>query len=173
MPDTRYQIPDTACQVPKGPAEAEEELKHDLEVVEGDDGNLALHEGSRPLGYRDLRVWQAARALSIEVHRMTLEKLPRFEMHEEAAQIRRSAKSVRSNIVEGFGRRRYRLEFIKFLVYAEASCDETTDHLETLHETGSLTDSDLYEALHTRSGSLGRSLNRFRSAVEEKHESQK
>jgi len=29
-----------------------------------------------------------------------------------------------------------------------ASCDETTDHLETLFETESLTDKDLYDDLH-------------------------
>jgi len=39
---------------------------------------------------------------------MTLDELPRFEMYEEGAQIRRSAKSIVANIVEGFGMRRYK-----------------------------------------------------------------
>jgi hypothetical protein len=68
------------------------------------------------MSYRDLQIWQLARELSIEVHRMTLEKLPKFEAYEEAAQIRRSMKSVRSNIVEGYGRRRYKQDFIRFIV---------------------------------------------------------
>jgi len=41
--------------------------------------------------------------------------LPKFEMYEEGSQIRRSAKSVAANIVEGYGRRRYKQEFIRFL----------------------------------------------------------
>ena len=69
---------------------------------------------------------------------MTLHKLPRFEGFEEGSQIRRSMKSVKATIVEGYGRRRYKQDFLRFLVYALASCDETTDHLETLYETGSL-----------------------------------
>ena len=55
-----------------------------------------------------------ARTLSVDIHRMTLMKLPKFEMFEEASQIRRAIKSVRSNIVEGYGRRRYKQEFVKF-----------------------------------------------------------
>ena len=87
------------------------------------------------------------KSLTIDVHKMTL-KLPRFEMYEEASQIRRSMKSVRSNIVEGYGRRRYKNDYIRFIVYALSSNDETVDHLETLYETESLKDKALYEDLH-------------------------
>ena len=41
--------------------------------------------------------------------------LPKFEMFEEGSQIRRSSKSVRSNIVEGYGKRHYKNDFIRFL----------------------------------------------------------
>lgn len=88
--------------------------------------------------YRDLEVWQLAREVSILVHRMMLDCLPRFEMYEEGARIRRSATSIRANIVEGYGRRIYKLEFLKHLTDALASCDVTMDHLETLMEAGSL-----------------------------------
>ena len=76
------------------------------------------------MNYKDLEVWQIARELSIDIHKMTL-TLPKFEMYEEGSQIRRSSKSIRSTIVEGYGRRRYKNEFIKFLTYAIASTDET------------------------------------------------
>ena len=69
------------------------------------------------MSYRTLEIWQLARDLSVEIHRMTLGSLPKLEMYEEASQIRRSVKSIRSNIVEGYGRRRYKLEFIRFLTY--------------------------------------------------------
>ncbi|MCF8104050.1 MAG: four helix bundle protein [Desulfohalobiaceae bacterium] len=64
--------------------------------------------------------------------------------------MRRSIKSVKSNLVEGYSRRRYKQEFIHFLIYSQASCDETTDHLETLYETESLKDENLYHDLHSR-----------------------
>lgn len=121
------------------------------------------------MSYRDLTVWQVARQLVIDVHRMTLHELPKFELYEEGSQIRRSVKSVKSTIVEGYGRRRYKQDFIRFLTYALASCDETTDHLETLFETGSLTDEALYEDLHERLATLGKKLNLFIQSVEKEH----
>lgn len=70
---------------------------------------------------------------------MSLNELPKFEMYEVGSQIRRSSKSVKSNIVEGYGRRYYKQEFIHHLIISLASNDETIDHLETLFETKSLT----------------------------------
>jgi len=88
------------------------------------------------MSYRNLEIWQMARELSIEIHAMSLE-LPKFEQYETGSQIRRSSKSVRSNIVEGYGRRMYKADYIRFLICALASNDETMDHLETLWETQS------------------------------------
>ena len=78
-------------------------------------------------------------------------------------------KSIKSNIVEGYGRRRYKQDYIRFLTFAHASCDETIDHLETLFETESLTDQALYEDLHSRLNTLGAKLNRFIQSVETQH----
>jgi four helix bundle protein len=128
------------------------------------------HEGSG-MSYRDLEVWQLARSLTVEMHRMTITSLPRFEMFEVGSQVRRSSKSVRSNIVEGYGRRRYKQEFIRFLTYALASSDETRDHLEVLWETGSLTDEGTYSRLVELSETLGKKLNTFIASVEAGHRS--
>ena len=76
--------------------------------------------------------------MAVEVHRMTLEELPKFELYEQGSQIRRASKSIVANFVEGYGRRMYNAEYVKFLTYALASCDETKAHLELLHETGSI-----------------------------------
>ena len=119
--------------------------------------------------YRDYEIWQMAHELAVRVHKMTLEKLPKFEMYEEASQIRRSSKSISNNIVEGFGRRRYKNDFIRFLIYALASCDETRDHLGFLSETGSLKDASLYEELGKQYDILGRKLNNFLKRVIEQH----
>ena len=125
------------------------------------------------MSYKKLEIWQLSRTLVIGIHKMTLTKLPKFEMYEEGSQIRRSIKSVKSNIVEGYGRRRYKQDFVRFLVYALASLDETTDHLETLFDTESLRDGVLYDDLHSCLTTLGAKLNKFLSAVEAGHISPK
>ena len=125
------------------------------------------------MSYKKLEIWQIARELVIDIHKMTLRNLPKFEMFEEGGQIRRSIKSVKSTIVEGYGRRRYKQEFIRFLVYAIASNDETTDHLETLFETESLTDQELFHNLNKRLDKLGKKLNRFIDSVKKNHISDK
>ena len=125
------------------------------------------------MSYKSLEVWQLARELVIDIHKMTLFKLPKFEMYEEGNQIRKSIKSVKSTIVEGYGRRRYKQEFIRFLVYAIASNDETIDHLETLFETESLKDDELYRDMSERLDKLGRKLNLFIKSVDKNHKSVK
>jgi four helix bundle protein len=125
------------------------------------------------MNYRNLEIWQLARDLVVDIHRMTLETLPKFEQFEEGSQIRRSIKSVRSTIVEGYGRREYKQEFLRFLTYAIASADETLDHLETLFETGSLKSKSLYSDLNDRLNTLGKKLHNFRKSVEESHHSRK
>ena len=97
---------------------------------------------------------------------MTLTELPKFEMYEEGSQIRRFSKSIRSNIVEGYGRRRYVNEYIRFLTFSIASNDETIDHLETLFETGSLNNKTLYDDLHEQIEILCKKLNLFIQAIE-------
>ena len=119
--------------------------------------------------YRDYEIWQMAHELAVPVHKMTLAKLPKFEMFEEASQIRRSSKSISSNIVEGFGRRRYKNDFIRFLIYALASCDETRDHVEFLYETGSLKDESIFQDLIKQYDILGKKINTFLKRVIEQH----
>lgn len=123
------------------------------------------------MSYKNLEIWKEAREVSILVHEVSL-KLPRFEQFEEAQQIRRSSKSVRSNIVEGYGRRRYISEYIRFLIIAQASNDETIDHLETLFETKSITDQTLFDDINERLQRLGKKLNNFIKAVEREDKDQ-
>ena len=125
------------------------------------------------MSYKTLEIWSLAKELVVDIHRMTLEKLPKFEMYKEGSQIRKSIKSFKATIVEGYGRRAYKQEFLKFLTYASASNDETLDHLETLYETGSLTDPELFKALSDRLDKLGRKITLFIQAVETGHLSKK
>jgi four helix bundle protein len=116
--------------------------------------------------YKKLEIWSLARRLVIDIHKMTLDELPKFEMYEEGSQIRRSIKSVKSTIVEGYGRRKYLQEYIRFLTYSISSNDETTDHLENLWDTESLINKELFDDLHTRLDVLGKKLNRFLQSLE-------
>ena len=61
------------------------------------------------------------------------------------------------------------VDSVLYLIFAQASCDETIDHLETLFETGSLTDEVLYNELHARLDTLGRKINAFIQAIEKSH----
>src|SRR4030043_94333 len=81
--------------------------------------------------YKDLEIYKLAFDLSIKIHYASL-KLPKFELYEQGSQIRRSSKGVKDAIVEGYGRRKYKQDYIKYLTYAIASCDETTNHILTI-----------------------------------------
>ncbi len=121
------------------------------------------------MNYKSLEIYQLADELVIKIQNMTLTDLPDYEMFETGSQIRRSMKSVKSNIVEGYGRRSYKLDFIHFLIIAHASLDETIDHLETLFRTKSLRDKEKFEQLLNQLNLLGRKLNKFICAVRKSH----
>ena len=118
------------------------------------------------MSYKNREIWKLADDAVSEVHEMTLSELPKFEMYEEGSQIRRSVKAVKSNIVEGYGRKRYKAEFVRFLVYALSSNDETIDHLETLYKTKLLKNEELYNGIHNKLGILGKKINLFIRGVD-------
>ena len=115
--------------------------------------------------YRDLDIYCFSKKLGIEVHCMSM-TLPKFELYETGSQIRRSAKSVTVMIVEGFARRRYKKDFVKYLIYSIAECDETIVHLDFLYETKSLTDEKKYHELKHNFTLLSKKINRFTQFVE-------
>jgi len=121
------------------------------------------------MNYKDLEVWKLAGEVVAKIHVMTINELPGFEKFETGNQIRRSSKSVKSNIVEGFGRRKSKKEFLQFLRIAIASNDETLDHLETLFMTGSLKNEEVFKEVKENVEVLGKKLNRFIKAVEKNH----
>ena len=130
---------------------------------------LVLREGMS--SYRDLEVYRAAHEIAVRIHRFTL-RLPKYEMHEVGSQLRRASKAISANLVEGYGRRKYKAEFLRFLTYSHASCDETTEWLRYVGECHS----DLMEPsekLLKETEDLGRRLNRFVQGVERSHLSPK
>lgn len=113
--------------------------------------------------YRDLDIYKLAFSLARKVHLASL-KLPQFELYEQGSQVRRSTKSVKDQIAEGYGRRRYKPEFVKFLTYSQSSCDEATSQLEMI--------TDLYPEIPDFNGllseydHLGKRINSFIQYVE-------
>ncbi|HLF51205.1 four helix bundle protein [Flavobacterium sp.] len=81
--------------------------------------------------YKDLDIYNLSLSLFYKTHAVSL-KLPKYELYELGSQVRRSSDSVVTNILEGYGRRRYKFDFIKFLTYSHASNLETICHLEKL-----------------------------------------
>jgi four helix bundle protein len=74
--------------------------------------------------FEDLDVFRRGYALSLEVHRASLE-FPRIEQFALADQVRRASKSICANIAEGFGKQRQsRSEFHRFVSIAIGSADE-------------------------------------------------
>lgn len=72
--------------------------------------------------FRDLKVWQKAHELTIDVYRTTAE-FPKQEMYGLVSQMRRCAASVGSNLAEGRGRRGDG-DFGRFIQIASGSLTE-------------------------------------------------
>jgi four helix bundle protein len=113
--------------------------------------------------YKDLEIYQTAYKFAIVVHKMTLQ-LPAYELYEQGSQVRRSTKSIKDNIAEGFGRRRYKDEFIRFLIFAQASCDEALSQLNMISEIH-FSEFPL-TALILDYENLGKKINKFTQYVE-------
>ena len=113
--------------------------------------------------YADLEIYKLAYALAIKVHKMTM-TLPKYELYEQGSQVRRSSKSIKNNIVEGFGRRRYKAEFVRFLIFAQASCDECSTQLTMINEIHFSTVST--SGLISEYDILGKMINKFIQYVE-------
>jgi four helix bundle protein len=85
--------------------------------------------------YEDLEIYNIAFELAVEIYRLSI-KLQNPDKFETGSQIRRSSQSIKDNIVEGYGRKRYKSDFIKFLVFSHASLLEALSQskfLNTIH----------------------------------------
>ncbi len=89
-----------------------------------DDKSVRVNENAKRFDYEDLDVFRRAYALSLNIHRASLE-FPKLEQYELARQMRRACKSVCANIAEGFSKQRgSNAEYIRYLNIAVASADE-------------------------------------------------
>jgi len=77
--------------------------------------------------FEKLKVWQLSHKLVLEIYKLT-ESFPSGERFSLVDQIRRSASSVPTNIVEG-NERKSKKEYIQFLYTSKGSLAETRYHL--------------------------------------------
>jgi four helix bundle protein len=77
--------------------------------------------------------------LALEIHKVTLQ-FPVPDRIELGSQLRRSSKSIPVNIAEGFGRRKFKKEYLRYLGMAKASADETQVHLRFAFDLGYLSE---------------------------------
>ena len=87
--------------------------------------------------YKDLNVFRESYRLSLKVSRTT-RKFPGPEQFELARQLRRAARSIPSNIVEGWAKRASAAEFKRYLQVAIGSCDECKLWTEMSRDEGFL-----------------------------------
>lgn len=85
----------------------------------------------------DLDVYQRSYNLALEIHRDTL-KFPQPDKTELGGQIRRSSKSVPTNIAEGFAAQKSAKQYVRYLNIARSSGDEMFTHLNFAKDLGYL-----------------------------------
>lgn len=118
--------------------------------------------------FEDLEIYQESFRLAMKIHNLTLQ-LPKYETFEEGNQIRRSTKSIPANIVEGFCRKRYKNEFIRFLTYAHGSCCESIVHLNFIFNSGYITQKK-YKKYFEQYNDLSRKIFKFIRSIENPNE---
>ena len=87
--------------------------------------------------YRELRVYRNAKEGAMDIFRIT-ENFPTWEKYSMVDQMRRSSRSVCTNIAEGWRKRRYKAAFIAKLSDAESEACETQVWLDFARNCGYL-----------------------------------
>jgi four helix bundle protein len=118
-----------------------------------------------PGSFKDLRVWQEAMKLAVEIYRVTA-LFPRHELYGLSQQLRRAAVSVPSNIAEGKGHRSDG-EFGHFLLHARGSLLEVQTQIMIAQELKYL-DSQEVQRVLASADAIGRSLNSLINSLRQK-----
>lgn len=112
-------------------------------------------------GFRDLKVYQLAFQLAMEIYEDT-KKFPVDEKYSLTDQIRRSSRSVPSNIAEGYRRRRYPKSFVNKMSDADGEATETQVWIDFANACGYMSEArqlDLRKAYEEVGRMLGGMIN--------------
>ena len=91
--------------------------------------------GQNRVGFEDLDVFQRAYRVSLAVHRASL-TFPAIEQRVLADQMRRASKGICANLAEGYGRRRSKADYRRFVQMALGSAEEMRVWLRYAHDLG-------------------------------------
>lgn len=97
--------------------------------------------------YTELDAWKKARTLVCAFYKLTA-KFPKEEMYGLAAQMRRAAVSIPSNIAEGCGRQ-YQKETIQFQYVSRGSQYELETQMYLSYDLGFINENELNQTLET------------------------
>jgi four helix bundle protein len=107
-------------------------------------------------GYRDLRVFQLAYQLAMDIFEVT-KLFPKEEKYALTDQIRRSSRSIPANLAEAWKKRRYEKAFVSKLVDCAGEAGETEVWLNFSKDFGYLKE-DRYQELMNKYDEVNRML---------------
>ena len=90
-------------------------------------------------GFRDLKVYQLAFRLAMEIFQIS-KSFPLEERYSLTDQIRRASRSVATNIGEGYRKKRYSKMFVSKMADADGEASETQVWLDFAHACGYITE---------------------------------
>jgi len=108
-------------------------------------------------GFRNLKVYKKAFELAMDIFH-TSKSFPKEELYSLTTQIRRSSRSVCSNIGEGYRKRLYEAHFISKVSDSDMENTETQVWLDFALACNYISE-DLYTEYNSRSEEIGKLLN--------------
>jgi len=114
--------------------------------------------------FKDLKVWKLSHKLSIEVAKL-VKTFPKDEKYDLADQMRRSSRSIPSEIAEGFGRFHFS-DKLTFYERGNASLLELKNHFEEAKENKYIDDKE-YGCYQKKMDEIGFLLVRMMSKIRE------
>lgn len=109
-----------------------------------------------PNKFEELPIFREAHALVLSVYKIS-KQIPDAERFSLTSQIRRSAASIPTNIVEG-NARGHSKEMVEFLFFAKGSLEETKYHLLLAKDLGYINE-DNYVQIVENANNVGKQLN--------------
>lgn len=107
-------------------------------------------------GYKDLKVYQLAYKLATEIYKIS-KSFPKEETYSLTDQIRRSSRSVCTNIGEGYRKRKYPRHFSSKMTDADGECSETQIWLD-FEQDSSYINETIHNKLYRDYEEIGRML---------------
>ena len=106
--------------------------------------------------FRELKMYQLAYQLAMEIYHLS-KSFPEGEKYSLTSQIRRSSRSVCSNIAEGYRKKRYPKHFTTKMTDADGEASETTVFLDFAKDCGYISE-EIHLSLILRYSEAGKML---------------